>query len=123
MGGPGPRPGISENGPSGPATLVRSAAFCFELAQWRKVPTPLTINPMPNGSLSLAEYPTDLVRPKCSKCGRSGQYRKATLIGKYGADGGPSPPLPRGAIGAETTTASAQAQPPLFEPLFRHEFV
>ena len=37
---------------------------------------------MPNGSLSLAEYPTAMVRLKCSKWGRPGQYRKATLIGK-----------------------------------------
>jgi hypothetical protein len=41
---------------------------------------------MPYGSFSLAEYPTAMVRLKCSKCGRSGQYRKATLVGKYGAD-------------------------------------
>ena len=41
---------------------------------------------MPDGSLSLAEYPAALVRLKCSKCGRSGQYRKAKLIEKYGRD-------------------------------------
>ena len=41
---------------------------------------------MPNGSLSLAEYPAAMVRLKCSKCGRSGQYRKATLIERYGTD-------------------------------------
>ena len=41
---------------------------------------------MPNGSLSLAEYPAALVRLKCSKCGRSGQYRKAALIQQYGRD-------------------------------------
>ena len=41
---------------------------------------------MPDGSLSLAQYPATMVRLDCSKCGRSGQYRKATLIGKYGAD-------------------------------------
>ena len=41
---------------------------------------------MPNGSLSLAEYPAAMVRLKCAKCGRSGQYRKATLIGKYGRE-------------------------------------
>ncbi len=41
---------------------------------------------MPNGSLSLAEYPAAMVRLKCSKCGRLGQYRKATLIEKHGAD-------------------------------------
>jgi len=41
---------------------------------------------MPNGSLSLAEYPAAMVRLKCAKCGRSGQYRKATLIEEYGRD-------------------------------------
>ncbi len=41
---------------------------------------------MPNGSLSLAEYPAAMVRLKCAKCGRLGQYRKATLIEKHGAD-------------------------------------
>ena len=41
---------------------------------------------MPDGSLSLAEYPAALVRLRCAKCGRSGQYRKATLIENYGAD-------------------------------------
>ena len=41
---------------------------------------------MPNGSLSLAEYPAAMVRLRCAKCGRSGQYRKATLIGKHGCD-------------------------------------
>ena len=41
---------------------------------------------MPNGSLSLAEYPAALVRLKCSKCGRSGQCRKAALIQQYGRD-------------------------------------
>ena len=41
---------------------------------------------MPNGSLSLAEYPAAMVRLKCAKCGRSGQYRKATLIEKHGRD-------------------------------------
>jgi hypothetical protein len=41
---------------------------------------------MPNGSLSLAEYPAAMVRLRCAKCGRSGQYRKATLIENYGAD-------------------------------------
>ena len=41
---------------------------------------------MPNGSLSLAEYPAAMVRLKCSKCGRAGQYRKATLIQKHGRE-------------------------------------
>jgi hypothetical protein len=39
-----------------------------------------------NGSLLLVEYPGDLVRLSCEKCGRSGQYRKQTLIERYGAD-------------------------------------
>lgn len=38
------------------------------------------------GSLTLAEHPTDLVRIACDKCGRAGQYHKATLIERYGAD-------------------------------------
>ena len=41
---------------------------------------------MPNGSLSLAEYPAAMVRLKCAKCGRRGQYRKATLIERYGRE-------------------------------------
>ncbi len=41
---------------------------------------------MPNGSLSLAEYPVAMVRLSCWKCARSGQYRKAALIEKYGAN-------------------------------------
>src|SRR6476646_12140528 len=39
-----------------------------------------------NGSLQLFEYPGDLVRLSCEKCGRSGQYRKQKLIERYGAD-------------------------------------
>jgi len=39
-----------------------------------------------NGSLQLFEYPGDIVRLSCPKCGRSGQYRKQTLIERYGAD-------------------------------------
>jgi hypothetical protein len=38
------------------------------------------------GSLQLREYPTELVRLSCAKCGRAGQYRKQTLIELYGAD-------------------------------------
>ena len=41
---------------------------------------------MPNGSRSLIKYPAAMVRLQCSKCGRSGQYRKTTLIEKYGRD-------------------------------------
>jgi hypothetical protein len=39
-----------------------------------------------NGSLQLSEYPGDMVRLSCEKCGRSGQYRKQKLIEHYGAD-------------------------------------
>ena len=38
------------------------------------------------GSLSISEYPGDIVRLSCEKCGRSGQYRKRNLIERYGAD-------------------------------------
>jgi hypothetical protein len=38
-----------------------------------------------NGSLQLSEYPGDMVRLSCEKCGRSGQYRKQKLIERYGA--------------------------------------
>jgi hypothetical protein len=39
-----------------------------------------------NGSLQLFKYPGDIVRLSCEKCGRSGRYRKQTLIERYGAD-------------------------------------
>jgi hypothetical protein len=38
------------------------------------------------GSLQLHEYPGEVVRLSCPKCGRSGQYRKQNLIERYGAD-------------------------------------
>jgi hypothetical protein len=41
---------------------------------------------MTTGSLTLAQYPDGIVRLTCDKCGRSGQYRKATLVARYGAD-------------------------------------
>ena len=37
------------------------------------------------GSLLLREYPGEIVRLSCEKCGRSGQYRKQKLIERYGA--------------------------------------
>ncbi len=46
----------------------------------------VNVHPMPSGSISLAEHPASMVRLKCSKCGRSGHYRKAALIEKYGAE-------------------------------------
>jgi hypothetical protein len=41
---------------------------------------------MAGGSLQLCEYPGDLVRLSCAKCGRAGQYQKWNLIEKFGAD-------------------------------------
>jgi hypothetical protein len=42
---------------------------------------------MAGGSLQLYEYPKSMVRRlACEKCGRSGQYRKSTLIERFGAD-------------------------------------
>jgi hypothetical protein len=38
------------------------------------------------GSLHLSEYPAELVRLSCAKCGCAGQYRKQNLIHRYGAD-------------------------------------
>ena len=41
---------------------------------------------MAGGSLLLREYPAELVRLSCEKCGRAGQYPKQNLIARYGAD-------------------------------------
>jgi hypothetical protein len=41
---------------------------------------------MPRPYVTLAEHPGDMVRLACTKCERRGQYRKATLIERYGAD-------------------------------------
>jgi hypothetical protein len=38
------------------------------------------------GSLQLRDYPAEMVHLSWAKCGRSGQYRKQTLIERYGAD-------------------------------------
>jgi hypothetical protein len=38
------------------------------------------------GSLRLREYPDEIVRLSCPKCGRAGQYRKQSLIERHGAD-------------------------------------
>ena len=42
--------------------------------------------PRPNGSLTITDHPTDPIEIDCQKCGRTGRYRKATLIDKYGGD-------------------------------------
>lgn len=36
------------------------------------------------GALTLLEYPGELVRLSCEKCGRAGQYRKQKLIAQFG---------------------------------------
>jgi hypothetical protein len=36
--------------------------------------------------LQLRDYPAELVRLSCAKCGRAGQYRKQNLIDRFGAD-------------------------------------
>jgi hypothetical protein len=36
--------------------------------------------------VTLAEHSSDMVRLACTKCERRGQYRKATLIERYGPD-------------------------------------
>jgi hypothetical protein len=41
---------------------------------------------MPRAYVTLAEHPTDMVWVACTKCERHGQYRKTTLIERYGAD-------------------------------------
>ena len=36
--------------------------------------------------LTLADYPDDMIRIECSKCGRSGRLNKARLIAEHGAE-------------------------------------
>jgi hypothetical protein len=38
------------------------------------------------GAWTIGTYPLDLVRIACAKCGRAGQYRRATLLERYGPD-------------------------------------
>jgi hypothetical protein len=38
------------------------------------------------GSHSLGEFPLDVVRIECERCGRAGRYAKARLIERFGAD-------------------------------------
>jgi len=37
-------------------------------------------------SLQLRDHPAEMVRLSCAKCDDPGQYRKQTLIERYGAD-------------------------------------
>ncbi len=41
---------------------------------------------MRNGSRSLGDYPGDVVRIECERCGRAGRYRLHGLIERFGAD-------------------------------------
>jgi hypothetical protein len=41
---------------------------------------------MPNSHVTLAEYPSNMIRLACTKCERRGLYSKATLIERFGAD-------------------------------------
>jgi len=38
------------------------------------------------GSVKLKDYPGNWVRLICERCGRSGQYKKQTLIAQHGED-------------------------------------
>jgi hypothetical protein len=41
---------------------------------------------MRNGSRSLGEFPLDVVRIECERCGRAGSYRRDGLMARLGAD-------------------------------------
>jgi len=41
---------------------------------------------MPHGAWSLREFPLPLVRVKCDKGGRAGQYYTAKLLDQHGPD-------------------------------------
>jgi hypothetical protein len=41
---------------------------------------------MSKGALTLRTCPLNLIRIVCHKCGRSGQYRRATLIDRFGPE-------------------------------------
>lgn len=39
-----------------------------------------------NSTVNLTDYPADVVRLACRRCDRAGQYRKAALMKRYGAN-------------------------------------
>jgi hypothetical protein len=41
---------------------------------------------MANGAGTVREFPFSMVRMSCDKCGRAGQYRKTTLLDRFGPD-------------------------------------
>jgi hypothetical protein len=43
---------------------------------------------VPRSYVTLAEHPTDMVRLACTKCERRGQFRKATLLARFGPNYG-----------------------------------
>ena len=38
------------------------------------------------GSRSLGEFPSDVVRIECERCGRAGSYRRDGLMARFGVD-------------------------------------
>jgi hypothetical protein len=46
----------------------------------------LTRPPRRIGSRSLGEFPLDVVRIDCERCGRAGRYALAGLVERFGAD-------------------------------------
>jgi L-alanine-DL-glutamate epimerase-like enolase superfamily enzyme len=38
------------------------------------------------GSRSLGEFPLDVVRIECERCGRAGSYRRDGLMARFGVD-------------------------------------
>jgi hypothetical protein len=41
---------------------------------------------MKGGALTVASYPHDPIKIACRKCGRSGRYKRSTLVEMFGAD-------------------------------------
>lgn len=39
-----------------------------------------------HGSLTAADYPTEMVTIRCESCGREGRYRRQSLIDRFGGD-------------------------------------
>jgi hypothetical protein len=40
----------------------------------------------PSGSRSLGEFPLDVLRIECERCGRAGSYRRDGLMARFGTD-------------------------------------
>lgn len=89
--------------------------ICEFRCLWRAGDTHrVTIEPKGmTGSLQLKEYPGEIVRLSCHKCGRAGQYRKQTLIERYGAD----MRLPMGLISGQNVVSSRPSITNITEPI------